>query len=706
MNAIPQPLRDLCALCGVCTEYYSIDGTLHVAEPGILRRVLTCLGVAVGETDDDARRAFDDMQQAQLSRVLPPVIVAEAGRPADLTLTLPRGASGQLDLTVSDEAGAQRLAVAYDIEDDLHVHGQPEIGEQRHWRCRVTLPDALPAGYWGVTVRTSGAGECSAKLIVAPPRAWQPDGGARRQWGVFVPLYALHSAHSQAVGDVSDLDRLREWVKSLGGNVVATLPLLASFNSPSGPFEPSPYTPASRLFWNELYLDLHALPELATSPAAQARLQSDEFAQAVAAQSRSRHVDHAAVMKLKREVIERVLADMPDDARAAVHREAEAIPHMRAYARFRAQCEVRNESWHLWPTVPQISPRDPDADPRVFAAKRYHTFVQVSMRRQMRALAEKSRASGTALYVDQPLGIHPDSFDLYRWRDRFVPGLSCGAPPDPLATAGQDWGIPPLHPMKNREAGYDYVIDSLRHVMDVAGILRIDHIMQLHRIFTIPSGEKGDKGVYLNYPHDELWAIIRLESHRRKCEVIGEDLGTVPDEVRNAMAANGVSGMSVMQFEIWNDADRALRPPPATKVASVNTHDTPTWAGFWHGRDIDDRVVLGWQTPEGAAHEKQQREWSLGALAEFLRRNGRMQGDGTPACVLRGCFEYLALSPSPLVMVTLEDLWLEAEPQNVPGTWRERPNWQRRCAHSLEALRGMDASVAMLRALSASRPGV
>ena len=699
MNAIPEPLRELCALCGVRTEYYSIDGVLHAAEPDILRRVLGCLGVPVGESDDDTRRVLDSQRLRRLQRVLPPVVVADDDAVPELTITLPADAdgNGDVEVRVIPDDTAQPSERLFASLDQLEQIDAPSVGDEHFVRRRLKLQTPLAAGYWQLSVAINGHPAVdTARLICAPRRAWQPEGGVQKQWGVFVPLYALHSARSHGVGDLTDLDRLRELVKENGGQVVATLPLLASFNGQSGPFEPSPYTPASRLFWNELYLDLDALPELAEAPDAQATMQSAEWREAIADQVATPHVDHAAVMALKRRVIEQILTAVEDKAFA---RDAAAVPHLEEYARFRALCEVRGESWHVWPT--DLSAHD--VDPAFVAAVRYHRYVQVAMRRQMRALADASRQSGTALYVDQPLGIHPDSFDLYRWRERFVQGLSCGAPPDPLATAGQDWGIPPLHPHTTREAGYDYVIDSLRHVMEVAGILRIDHIMQLHRIFTIPWGEKGDKGVYLNYAQDELWAIIRLESHRRRCAVIGEDLGTVPDEVRDAMSRFGVGGMSVMQFEIWNDADKALRPPPATRVASVNTHDTPTWAGFWHGRDIDDRVVLGWQTPDGAAHEKQQREWSLGALAEFLRRNGRMEGNASPEKVLRGCLEFVALSPSPLVMVTLEDLWLEDRPQNVPGTWRERPNWQRRCFYPFDQAAALPGLADTLRAISDCR---
>jgi 4-alpha-glucanotransferase len=231
--------------------------------------------------------------------------------------------------------------------------------------------------------------------------------------------------------------------------------------------------------------------------------------------------------------------------------------------------------------------------------------------------------------------------------------------------------------------------------MRQTGMLRLDHVMSLHRLYWIPQGHSAKEGAYVTYPAEELYAILSLESHRHKTALVGENLGTVPKEVNDAMARHGLRQMYVIQFAQRANPSTALAKPPPRSVASLNTHDMPTFAAHWRGFDIDDRADLGLFTKTEARKEHARRAELNRALAKFLQRKGLITGEirdraGSirPAKILKACLRWLRANPVELVLVNLEDLWEEEDPQNVPGTSIERPNWRRKARLSVEEILG------------------
>ncbi|MFW5881714.1 MAG: 4-alpha-glucanotransferase, partial [Roseicyclus sp.] len=174
--------------------------------------------------------------------------------------------------------------------------------------------------------------------------------------------------------------------------------------------------------------------------------------------------------------------------------------------------------------------------------------------------------------------------------------------------------------------------------------------------------------MYVQYRPSEIWAIVALESRRHGAMIVGEDLGTVPDEVRDAMAQHDAQRMFVLQFELEADRGHAIHEVPPGSVASINTHDTPTFAGFWEDRDIADREARGADAPHVAAHARSSRGPLKGGLCGYLEDRGFIGPHPSPEEILRGATRHLARGPARLVLLNLEDLWLEPEPQNVPGT--------------------------------------
>jgi 4-alpha-glucanotransferase len=405
-------------------------------------------------------------------------------------------------------------------------------------------------------------------------------------------------------------------------------------------------------------------------------------------------------MALKRRVLE-ALADwllrQDSERRARLDLYSATHPAVQEYAAFRAKTEREGKSWLLWPAAG----RDATLRPEDYqeSAKNYHLYVQWQCEEQIAALRNKAGSRGVALYLDFPLGVNRDGYDVWRERELFALGMSGGAPPDGLFIKGQNWGFPPLHPEKIRQQGYRYYIECLRHHMQCAGILRIDHVMGLHRAFWVPDGFSASDGVYVHYRAPEFYAILNLESQRHQVQIVGENLGTVPDYVNQAMVRHNIHGMHVAQFGVHPEPARSLDETPPRVVASLNTHDTATFMGFWEGLDIDDRMNLGLLNEVQAENERRSRAAQRQALGQFLRSLGLIDGEAA-AAVLNGWLTYLAGQDEEFLLINLEDLWLEPAPQNVPGTWRERPNWQRKSRHSLEEIRDSEVLRTMLKSVS------
>jgi 4-alpha-glucanotransferase len=283
--------------------------------------------------------------------------------------------------------------------------------------------------------------------------------------------------------------------------------------------------------------------------------------------------------------------------------------------------------------------------------------------------------------------VNPDGYDVWRERESFALDASAGAPADLFFSKGQDWGFAPLHPQRIRESGYRHLLAFLRFQMGHARMLRIDHVMGLHRLYWVPRGFEAAQGAYVNYPAEELHAIFNLESHRNRTLLVGENLGTVPPIVNQSMRRHRLREMYIVQFEERPDPKAALRPPPALCVASLNTHDTPTFAAHWRGEDLVECVRLGLLPRADLKKAKKNRERLKAALVRFLKREGFLKR-GKPQAweVLRALLAWLRASNSEIVLMNMEDLWLEPRPQNVPGTSSECPNWRRKARLTLEQI--------------------
>ncbi len=701
-------LHRLARLHGIQAAYTDGCGVRRRASRESVQALLQALGAPLASLGPrDLAAATEARRRAMWTRPVEPVLVAWNGRGGDFLLRTPETARGILArCRLRLEGGRTRSWTVRSsrarVIEFTTVDGKPYVAR------RSPLPRRLPDGYHDLHVEI-GNRTWSALVVAAPVRAYDD---RERSWGAFLPLNAVHSANSWGVGDFTDLDALARWVGALGGGAVGLLPALASFLGEC-PFEPSPYLPVSRLFWNELHVDPRRLPEFEQCEPARRLVASRAFRRRIGVLRAASLVDYRKAMALRRQVLEslaRAVEERPGRVREDFRAWTKQHPIAQEYAAFRAIGERLERPWPAWPAAM------PPARIRVEAvdrdAVRYHLYAQWAAARQVVELARNAGARGVGLYLDVPVGVHPDGFDVWRRPALFARGAALGAPPDPLFADGQDWSAPAPHPEAARQDRYTYFRAGLAHQMAHATAVRLDHVMGLHRLFWIPRGASAADGAYVRNPADELYAIVCLESHRHRTRVVGENLGTVPRTVNAALSRHGLAQLHVAQFGIAPGAADPLARVPRRAFACVNTHDTPTFAGFLAGRDIDERVERRILDAGRAAEEHLRRQDEIFALRDALQRvvqpatDTSVAPDAADLDLLRACLDRLARSEAGMVIVNLEDLWLEVNPQNVPGTGpRQHPNWRRRARHTLERLMRIPEVTAVLGVLHRSGSG-
>ena len=587
-------------------------------------------------------------------------------------------------------------------------------GGFRH-RLELRIPEELSLGYYELQLRVEAGGQTESgqtRLIVAPERTYLPEclAAGQRLWGFNLPLYALRSANNWGIGDFGDLRAVMAWAASLGAAFVGVNPLHARSALPES--DPSPYSPTSRLFYNLLYLDLDEVPELELSPEVQALMASREFQAAKHDLRQGPVVPYDRVFRLKRRALELLfqafqehhgLPEAPTTPRGRefagfIQAKGESLKNLGAFC---ALTEYFQEGdWRRWPREYQ----DPGSaavaefarkQPREIRLWQYGHWLAAT---QLREVAETARRRGLpfSLYQDLALGVGAAGFDTWAYPGLFARGVTIGAPPDAFNPRGQNWGIPPIIPQALRESGYQLFIDTIRANGPADGMLRLDHVMGLFRLLWIPAGAEPAAGTYVHYPARELLAVLALESVRRRLLIIGEDLGTVTPRVRRDLGRLGVFSYRVFYFERDREG-RFLAPEhyPVQAMAAVTTHDLPTLAGFWQGRDLAfRREAQLYAEPLQAEADVAQRQQDRLKLVEALQNRGLLASPGPPVepgspCppeVREGVLEYLAQSPAALLEVRLEEVLGLAEQQNFPGTLREHPNWRCRIPPTLEEM--------------------
>ncbi|MFL5267705.1 MAG: 4-alpha-glucanotransferase [Stellaceae bacterium] len=695
-------LLQLAGMIGIEARYTDALGRTRDVSDDTLVALIAAFGLPPDRRQ--ARRELEAHQHLPLGLAAVHLVRAEDLHP-ELFLQPPVDCSN-IAWTCCLEDGAERSGVA------------AVRAKRRQRQVAIPLPAPLPLGYHRLAVEAAGVTAHTA-LIVAPEGCYLPSelGPGARSWGLSCQLYGLPSDHNWGMGDFADLAVLARAAGSSGAAVLGVNPLHALFAAE--PCHISPYSPSSRIHLDCLYIDLTAVPGFAEDESVRSLMAGEWFGATRWAARSAKMIDYGAVSACKRAVLETLFRRFQSrELGAGASAKSNLGQSFRNFQRSGGQplsdfavfetlhehyfCQKQQFSWRDWPSRMR-NPRSAEVAEFADAHRdrvEFFQFLQWEADRQLAAAATAGRAAGLSigLYRDLAVGADPNGAEAWADQELVAPGASIGAPPDQLSRGGQNWGLAPVNPLVLRRQGYLPFIASLRANMRHAGVLRIDHVMSLSRLYWIPSGMAATEGAYVNYPFDHLLRLVALESRRQTCAVVGEDLGTVPEGFRDAMRSANVLSYRIFVFERRQDG--SFVPPeayPALAAASAATHDIATLKGFWLGVDIAWRSRLGLY-PDAAAQaaETAERSRDRCLLLEALIGQGLLAaeqrseflseaGEPTYSAELgEAILSYLARSRARLMLVQLEDVIAEAEQANLPGTVDAHPNWRRHLSRTLE----------------------
>lgn len=621
-------LRDLARAHGVHLGFSDMHGTYHEAGPDTLRALLRGLGVEAG-TERSTAEALAKHRASVTERRLPVEVIAPAGEQTLISVSSP------CSWCLTDESGRDWAEGAADAQ--------------------IAVPAVAP-GYYTLVAKGRGW-EDRTLVLCRPVRAPDLPGqaGLSRCWGLAGAIYGLRSDKNGGLGNYADLGHAGAALGGHGAQFLGINPVHALGWARREVI--SPYSPSHRGFFNADHI---ALPDLA-DPAETSDL-----------------VDYAAFRARHRPALEAAFDSQRSDADFNSWWER-APEDLQDFAAFEALSEVHGVDFSRWPTAL----RKPGRTARRAAGSRaqFHGWLQWQADRQIASAHGSARAGGMALglYLDLAVGPRPDGAEVWMNSETIARGVSIGAPPDHLNPEGQSWTLAAHAPGRLAAAAYLPLRRMLGKLMSHCGILRIDHALGLMRSFWLP--DDGSPGGYISQPLDSLLAIIVIEAHKTGCLVVGEDLGLVPQGLRQKMKEAGLYSYAVWQFE--SDAGGDLRNPaelPDRALACFGTHDTPTLRGFWYGRDIEWWRRLGWLSDTGRREGHATRSRHRASL----RRLCAIAPGATPQQISDAIQGALARCPAQLVSIQLDDVFGVVEAQNLPGTIDDHPNWRRRLPVAVE----------------------
>jgi 4-alpha-glucanotransferase len=631
---------------GIQTEFIDGQGHRHVTDKAALKIILAALPAGIPY------------------RLLGGAVVVRSGRPSRTELS-----------------EAATFPLRWKIVAGLKVIAEGETRDRA-----IVWPQDLPVGSYRLHLTDAASLTDEAPLIVSPAKAF--GGDFDRCWLLAVQLYGIRSARNWGIGDFTDLEGLIELARHLGADGVGLNPLHALFDDRPG--DCSPYSPNSRLFLNALYVDVEKLPGFQ---------RAFESKGTVARQRASEIVDYAGVAALKwralRFAFDSFKANPKGERRQDFEKfRAERAPLLSRFACFEVLRHKFNKPWWEWPE-PWRQPDEascaglregPDG-----AEIEFVEFVQWTADRQLRACRDHATRLGmkVGLYLDVAVGVQCDGFDAWNEQTAISRHLAVGAPPDPLNTAGQNWGLAGFNAAGLEIQSFEPFREMLRASMRYAGAIRLDHVLGLKRLYLVPHGFEPDNGVYVQMPFEALLAATAQESVAHRCVVIGEDLGTVPEGFREEMADWGIWSYQVMMFERDDHGRfRDIEYYTPNALVTFNTHDLSTYAGWRSFGDLKLKRSLGidpGETDEARWH-------ALTMLSDVLRHHAIDSHD------LYAVAGFLARTRSRLLAISLEDLLGVIDQPNIPGTVDEHPNWRRRLPLALDQIAAAIDVTALKRA--------
>ena len=693
--------------CGIYHDYWDIFHRQHHVTPQVRAGILRALGWDTSSMETLDRQRRERLERAVASALPKSIVVGRLG--ASIPITLPASASGSLCFHFRLE-DSQQIAGSLELQQlpfvaDIELNGGC-------WTTRsLTVPAEVPLGYHRVRLTLNGTAVGEANLVLCPDRAYTPEHLAKGAGvaGLNIALYGLRSERNWGCGDFTDLRELASWAfNECGFSFVGVNPLHALQNRV--PYNTSPYLPLSMFYKNFIYIDIERVPEFKNSNCAQQLFRSKPVQAEIRRLRASDSVQYEGVDRLKRRFLKvlfrglRSSTDRMRAVRAYCEREGDLLEK---FALFCALDEVlhkqdRNRwTWRDWPEQYRNWRSEACG---LFAQQHrrtvdFYKYVQFVIEEQLGEAQNDIRSSGMPIGIYHDLAVATDrcGSDLWGYGDFYVNGCRVGAPPDDFSPNGQDWAFPPPNPLAHEDDGYRLYRESIRKIVQHGGALRIDHVMRLFRLFWVPDGFGPVDGMYVADKAEDLMRILALESVRSQNIIVGEDLGTVTDEIRESLAKFGILSYRLFYFEKHRDGafKRSNEYPKQALVASA-THDLPTIAGFWTSRDIEARKAAGLVDENAYSRQIDDRKREKQEMLNLLHEQRLVPPDYPRSAAeipeLDGVMHnavigFLAQVPSMLLLLNQEDLTKETEQQNLPGSTAQYPNWQRKMKIRIEDLR-------------------
>ena len=666
-----ETLEQQAVQAGIDLGYHDINGTYHVTKTEVLESIVAVLDKSKPDSD---------------GLYLNTMVAHENG---EESLQMPSEFHGAEAVVLIDEADKCQTLTLYPGDNDTL------------W---IKLPQ-LACGYYTLSAETGGK-SCFVRLIVAPESVYQPkllaNGG--RMNGLTMHLYSLRSERNWGIGDFTDLLNLMKYAAEKKLDFVGINPLHALFTSK--PAFASPYSPSSREWLNPIYLDVEKVGAFTYNEQLKNWLAQPKIRQRIAALRITETVTYTAVWACKRDALHMAFNAFEQDTCEAAENERAAFEAfvlekgkaLRGFGLFEALDQYYSRpgqvGWQSWPS--EFHQPDGEAVEKFARSHereiRFYMWLQWLCAEQLREVNQAAAEYGVKLgiYGDLAVGVARGSADTWLNRQDYCMDLSVGAPPDPLGPTGQNWDLPPLNPSMLKHTGYEKFAHLLRENMRLYGVLRIDHVMALCRLWWVLNGKTADFGAYVHYDAEVMFAILALESRRNRCVIIGEDLGTVPDEARHLLNRYQVFSYKVMYFSKGWNGFQLPEEYPEQAITVISTHDVAPLAGYWTGKDLDTMFKLG-TLPDAAAFQTalDEREHDKADLLDKLKETGCLGADvQMPAkadeTLLAALHKYGALSRSKLYAVQLENLLGVIDNLNVPGVTEGYPNWAQKMPVSLE----------------------
>lgn len=666
-----ETLEQQAVKAGIDLGYHDINGIYHATKPEVLESIVAVLDKSKPDSD---------------GLYLNTMVVHENG---EESLQMPSEFYGAETVVLSDEADECQSLTLYPGDNDTL------------W---IKLP-RLACGYYTLSAETGG--RCRlVRLIVAPESVYQPkllaNGG--RMNGLTMHLYSLRSERNWGIGDFTDLLNLMKYAAENKLDFVGINPLHALFTSK--PAFASPYSPSSREWLNPIYLDIEKVGAFTYNEQLKNWLAQPKIRQRIAALRVTETVTYTAVWACKRDALHMAFNAFEQDTCEAAANERAAFEafvtnkgkSLQGFGLFEALDQYysrpRQVGWQSWPS--EFHQPDGEAVEKFARSHereiRFYMWLQWLCAEQLQEVNKAAAEYGVKLgiYGDLAVGVARGSADTWLNRQDYCMDVSVGAPPDPLGPTGQNWNLPPLNPLMLKHTGYEKFAHLLRENMRLYGVLRIDHVMALCRLWWVLNDKTADFGAYVHYDAEVTFAILALESQRNRCVIIGEDLGTVPDEARHLLNRYQVFSYKVMYFSKGWNGFQLPEEYPEQAITVISTHDVAPLAGYWTGKDLDTMFKLG-TLPDAAAFQTalDEREHDKADLLDKLKETGCLGADvQMPAkadeTLLAALHKYGALSRSKLYAVQLENLLGVIDNLNVPGVTEGYPNWAQKMPVSLE----------------------